>query len=428
MKKKIVITIFVFLLTTFLLTILSTSARVPVLAQVSCPSNIPPNSVECLDYLRNQANALEKEQIKIQKRLSNEEYQQLSLQEKIEYIKNQIEQSEKVIQSLQVEIAANDIEIKLLEKGLTEKEDNISLLRQEIDILEETVNQRITESYKYSFLSTFELLLDIENFSSALRKAKYLASTREKDKQYLENYSFKVQDLREEEKELAESRAKIQIKRNSIEEEKIKLAENQKVLDGQKKERESLLAQSKAMQAKLQAEYEINLKRLSDLDSAIIAYIAQYGDQARNQGPVSAGDWIGRMGNTGISSGAHLHFSIRQSWSGNPCSGTLPILSGYLIQGERSPLGPSSWRYPYMYAGSLRLPIAGPKVVMSQDYHQGTAIDLVSYKSDLTPNLGAPIYAVMEGTLYKAVDGYGGVYAYIRHPNGWTSCYLHLQN
>ena len=25
------------------------------------------------------------------------------------------------------------------------------------------------------------------------------------------------------------------------------------------------------------------------------------------------------------------------------------------------------------------------------------------------------------------VDGNGGIYAYIRHPNGWTSCYLHIQ-
>jgi len=80
-----------------------------------------------------------------------------------------------------------------------------------------------------------------------------------------------------------------------------------------------------------------------------------------------------------------------------------------------------------MHPGSWRLPIAGPTVIMSQNYHQGKAIDLISYKFDRSVNFGAPIYAVMEGTLYKAVDGYGGEYAYIRHPNGWTSCYLHLQ-
>jgi murein DD-endopeptidase MepM/ murein hydrolase activator NlpD len=80
-----------------------------------------------------------------------------------------------------------------------------------------------------------------------------------------------------------------------------------------------------------------------------------------------------------------------------------------------------------MYAGSLPLPIAGPHVIMSQNYHHGTAIDLISYKADYSKNYGAPIYSVMEGQLYKGTDPYGGKYAYIKHNNGWRSCYLHLQ-
>jgi murein DD-endopeptidase MepM/ murein hydrolase activator NlpD len=44
------------------------------------------------------------------------------------------------------------------------------------------------------------------------------------------------------------------------------------------------------------------------------------------------------------------------------------------------------------------------------------------YKND-----GAPIYPIMDGQLYKGVDGYGGKYAIIHHTNGMVSVYLHLQ-
>jgi murein DD-endopeptidase MepM/ murein hydrolase activator NlpD len=133
------------------------------------------------------------------------------------------------------------------------------------------------------------------------------------------------------------------------------------------------------------------------------------------------------MGNSGLSTGDHLHFSLNNG-SGDLCGGNISILSGYFIQGEGSWLvGWDGWRWPYMYAGSLPLPISGPHVIMSQNYHHGTSIDLISYKADYSKNWGAPIYAVKEGQLYKGTDQYGGHYAYILHPNGWRSCYLHLQ-
>lgn len=401
----------------------------PLYAQVSCPSYMNPNSVQCLDYLREQVNNIQIQLGSLQKQLEKEEYAQLSLQEKIAYTDAQIAQTEKVVKSLQVEIAANDIEINLLQESIKEKEDSMSILKQEISALGATVNERITESYKYSFMNIFELFLDSDSMSSVLRKVKYLASTREQDKISLENYADKVGDLKKDEEKLSKDKAKLQIARNNIEDEKVKLSESKKQLSEQQAERESLLALSKARAAKLLAEYQSSLKIKSELDSAIIAYIAVHGDQAKKVGPVKTGDWIGRMGNTGLSGGDHLHFSIRESHSGNPCYGTLPILSNYFAIGANSWItGWDGWIWPFMHSGSLPLPIAGPYVVMSQNYHEGKAIDLISFKSDRTVNYGAPVYAVMDGTLYSGVDGYGGVYRYIRHPNGWTSCYLHIQN
>ncbi len=435
MKKRIIITIFVLLVSTLALVVLASSKQEPVSAQTSCPPNIDPNSYECVEYLRKQSEILRKQQESIQRQLKNEEYQQLSLQEKINYIKDQIIQSEKVIQSLQVEIAANDVEIKLLEKDLTEKEDTISLLKQEIGILEETVNERITESYKYSFLGTFEILLDINNISSALRKAKYLASTREKDKQYLENYSVKVTELKEEEKELAENKAKIQIKRNSIEEEKIKLAENQIVLDGQKKERESLLAQSKAKQAQLLAEMVQKKDQQAALDAKILAYINAHMGEMIKEGPVPRGGLIGYLdkgvGTCGFSTGPHLHFGISKSTMSQGFYSNVPIWSnGYLTwQGPGTAYDWDGTTPPQLAtSGSYLMPLTG-SVVVTQNVHERDprnyhAVDLV--RADYYSTGGAAVVAAASGTVYRRQEC-GQGYVVIDHNNGYRTIYLHLK-
>ncbi|HNR53454.1 MAG TPA: hypothetical protein PKI16_03200, partial [Candidatus Dojkabacteria bacterium] len=190
MNKKRIIKILGILLFVTLSFVLLSKPIIPVseVYAVSCPAGINPDSIECLDYLRDQEEKLIKQQGSIQRQLGNEEYQQLSLQEKITYMTNQIEQTEKVIKSLEVEIAANDVEIKLLEKDILEKEDYISILRQETNILEQTVNQRITESYKYSFVGPLEIFLDVKSLSSALRRTKYLIATRSQDIVSLEEY------------------------------------------------------------------------------------------------------------------------------------------------------------------------------------------------------------------------------------------------
>ncbi|HOZ44835.1 MAG TPA: hypothetical protein PLN39_02425, partial [Candidatus Dojkabacteria bacterium] len=249
MKKRFIgiFTIFVILFASLLL--ISHLSSQKVLAQASCPEYINPDSLECLDYLRNQLGSLQNQQGNIQKLLKDEEYQQLSLQDKITYINNLIAQTEQKIKSLQIEIAATDVEIRLFQQEITRNEDIVSILKQEINTLSTSVNERITESYKYSFINQFELFLDIKNFSSVLRKSKYLATTRNNDKKALEQYTNTVSELELVEAELEDNKAQLELKRASREEEKSELGETINTLDSQKKEREKLLAESKIKEA-----------------------------------------------------------------------------------------------------------------------------------------------------------------------------------
>lgn len=434
MKKKVFITIGIIITTIMTFLLFASYKDTPVLAQVSCPPSINPDSLECLDYLRSQLGLLQNQQGSIQKQLKNEEYQQLSLQEKISYINNQIFQTEQVIKSLQIEIAANDIEINMLEENIKEKEDSISLLKQEINVLSEAVTKRITESYKYSFINQFEILLDITNISSILRKSKYLAMTRSQDKKSLEKYSTTVVELKREEAVLSENKMVLKIKRDSREEEKVKLAESKSSLDTQKRQREVLLAESKAKQAELLALYQQNMKRVVDLDAAIATYINTHESEIVDEGWVTTSTPIGRMGNTGCSGGSHLHLGLNSGkqypkW-GYFWSDINLFDSGYLRKTGTIFWPLYAWNAPILASGSARIPFNGNYVFMHQTEHQGNAIDLASYRSmDWGSKIeGAPIYPIMAGRLYKGTEGVcGGKYARVMHSNGMVSIYLHMQ-
>jgi len=444
--KRVGITILVLLFSFVCFVGLGSYYEKPVLAQASCPSYIDEDSLECLDYLREQLGKLKGQQGVLQKQLEAEEYQQLSLNEKIAYTNNQITQTENTIKSLEIQIATQNVEIRLLEKSIQEKEDNISVLGQEINVLESAVTKRVTESYKYSFVGPLEIFMDITNLSTILRKTKYLTVTRTQDRIYLAKFADKAKELREEENLLSNEKAQLQTKRNSIEAEKIELSNTRDVLAAQKSERERLLAESKAKEAEMLAAYQANIKRVADLDKAIINYINTHQSEVVDEGWVTTGIAIGRMGNTGLSSGAHLHFGLNSgkkyvigefNW-GHFWSDIDLFARGYLVKGPNSFLQwgppcswgtPCPWWSPLIYAGSTRVPLSGNYILMTQDDHQGHAIDLVPYSQNALGYKidGAPVYPIMAGQLYKGVDGYGGKYAIVYHENEMVSVYLHLQ-
>jgi peptidoglycan hydrolase CwlO-like protein len=429
-----------------ILTLLSLAFFLPseTEAEVSCPPLL--SDQQCLDYLNNQLDELEENKDSLRENLEAEQYKQKTLEEKISYINNQVVQTEKVVKSLQIEIAANNVEISILEDEIKDREDQISLMKQEISILEETVNKRVMELYKYSFYNTFQLFLDTKNFSSILRKAKYMITTREKDAVFLEEYNNDVKILKKEEEELTEKRVDLQVKRAEIEANEKKLLIEKDNLETQKAEQRSLLAQSETREQQYFEELQYVNSEISSVEEATTQLIIKLYNtgQLKNGTEVKAGTVIGSDGHTGCSFGTHLHFGV--------------IKNGYYT----NPLNYLSYSDGYVSSATFNSPMTA--AYMTQGYHSGhSAIDIVSLNSGyqgyeryevpygLCPavdsildsrkasgrsdwNLaylrgeGAPIYAVADGTVYYYTDRYGGKYALLVHnDSAYKSIYVHLK-
>ena len=392
-----------------------------------CPSYMDPNSKQCLNYLRDQLAKTNSNLSSIEKKLKNEDYQQLSLQEKINYINSQITETEKVIETLNIEIAANDIEISILSNEVKQKEDDISLLRQEITTLNESMNKRLTESYKYSLVTPLELFINMKDVDMFIRKLKYLLETRTKDKVFLEQHNTKVQELEEEEKILAEQQVQLQDVREQNETEKNKLNETRKELTTQLEEREKLLAESKKREDQLIASFDANRKKQSAIDDEIMRYLQEHGDQMADYGWVTKGTWIGRMGGTpsACSTGYHLHFAIDKIGSSYYDGyGQIDPWAGYLRKGPDWWRTSGSWTYYYVRSGSMLLPLEGT-VVLTQDHHSSSrkAIDIYSLSGHL-----ADVYAATDGVLSKGTDRCGDTYAVIKNSTlGIRTAYYHLE-
>jgi len=414
-------------------------------ASTSCPESMPIQ--ERYTCLQNELNKLESSQGSLQKKLKNEDYQQLSLSEKIKYITTQIAQNEKVIETLQIEVLTQDIEISLLSEEITKMEDDLNILNQEIKVLERVVNERVRESYKYSYVGALEFLFDVKDLDSILRKTKYLIETRLRDKDSLEAFAEKTDVLEDEELLLTTQKAELQIKRNTMEEEKARLEEEKKNLDIQKAEKATLLAESQRREAAYKQELAETTAMISSIDEKISdIVIALFNSGGLGNGsPVSAGNIVGFQGHTGCSFGSHLHFEIRDRYNVKKDPSLYLNGGAYwsLISSKiyLSPLDGARITQTYKTTHRAWDMVSTTKGI--QDGSTYTVPSGICYAVDnyiatqgrnwayLTGE-GAPVKAVASGTVYYGLyqtnlPQYPSKYALVVHSDGNKSFYLHLK-
>lgn len=349
-----------FLASLFLMLDATSLNNIATAYQTTCPETM--SDQDCLQFLQEQATQISEEKKNLNKKISEEEYAQLSLYGQIDYYTSQIASTEATIKQLELEIESNSVEIKILTKEIEALQNEIDTASQEIDRLEQSIKETVALSYKFSTTSPLELLFSLNDFDSLSRQIQYLKKTRERDQDLLNGMSEQRAKLSEEKQTLADRKVKVQDIRDQSEIKKSELFNQKANLSKQKSEQQVLLAESKSRQV----EYETKFAKLKKVEDEITSVITQAILRLFNEGqiptdtPVKKGDIVGFQGHTGVATASHLHMGINY--------GALdPFGSGYFTGGALGqPVG----------SGLANQPLAGG--VLTQSYHCSGGLVVIS--------------------------------------------------
>lgn len=334
---------------------------------------------ESASSLAAQIGALQEEINANQAVVEDLEHQADSLRAKIAEFNAQIAQTQNQIDLTNLKIKKLNLDIKAAEK--------------ELEYQKGILAESIRELYKRGDVTTVELLASSDSYTDFINEQEYLSRL----KVSIQDSAAKIEELKkqleaslDEQQELAEE-----------------LEGQRRILDNQRADQQRLLDQTEGQEAK----YQAILDELKDQQAAAEAALQQFivAGQFVNLGPVSQGDPIGNVGNTGFSTGPHLHFEVRKP------NGSVTDPKPFINNGWTWPTVNSSWQIWQDYGVSSGWYVSG--------YHPG--IDTGYSGETVRAMAGGTVIARGCSSDYLGTPAYGYM-VMISHSNGHKSLYAHM--
>ncbi|MBC7746764.1 peptidoglycan DD-metalloendopeptidase family protein [Pedobacter sp.] len=284
-------------------------------------------------------------------------------------------------------------EIDLNEAKVTQLKTDIITNEAKLERQKKSISKTIAQIYVNGTTSPIEMLASSKSVGEYVSEQEIRTSVRNQMKASMDE----VKRLRKE------------LDNQKIDVENILATQNtqKEQLIAKENEQANLVAQTRGEEEAYQAVANNLQAQKSAAESALAASLSSGSYKVSPAGYVNAGDVVGAIGSTGLSSGPHLHLEARR---GGGVTDPGPYIKNQPIN---------------MPPGYISQVYGNPDGMYRSGYHPGT---------DYAINSGAPIYAIDSGNMYRGCsdqmlgtsnNAYGYV-AIVEHSNGIISVYAHM--